>query len=304
VTGGGFLVCLSDHQGVLLDILGDREALKGARVASFVTGASWAEKTVGTNAVGTPLYLDRPIQIARSEHYCLFFHQWAGSGAPIHDPSGGIAGGLCITGPYEKVHAHTLGMVVTAVGTIENQLKVAENMNALVVADNYKNTIIESISEGLMAFDTKGTVTHVNEIVASAFGLRKTDILNQKFDAIIPRNNKVLHNIIDQKEWVTDYEMNISTEQGMISGLITTRPIMNRGNREGTLLLFRDIARARQLVQRLSGRRCPSRFPNSSATIRSLWRRSSWPQGFRKEFDGNAPGRERYGKGYFCPVDP
>ena len=254
VIGGGFIVCLSDDQGVLLDILGDEKALKSAQVAAFVPGASWAEKTVGTNAVGTPLYMDQPIQISRSEHYSLFFHQWAGSGAPIHDPSGAIAGVLCITGPYEKVHAHTLGMVVTAVSTIENQLKVEENMNALVVADNYKNTIIESISEGLIAFDSEGTVTHINEIVASAFGFRKADVLNREFDSVIPRNNILLHNIIRDKERITDYEMNITTEQGMISGLITTRPIISRGCMEGTLLLFRDIARARRLVQRLSGK--------------------------------------------------
>jgi len=254
VVGGGFIVCLSDEQGILLDILGDEKALKGAQVASFVLGASWSENAVGTNAVGTPLYLDRPFQISRSEHYSLFFHQWAGSGAPIHDPSGRTVGLICITGPYEKVHAHTLGMVVTAVGAIENQLKVEANMNALVVADNYKNTIIESISEGLMAFDSEGTVTHINEIVASAIGLHKAEVLNRRLDTVIPKRNSILHRIIDQKERVTDYEVNIATEQGMISGLITTRPIISRGNLEGTLLLFRDIARARQLVQRLSGK--------------------------------------------------
>lgn len=254
VIGGGFIVCLSDDQGVLLDVLGDQEALKSAQVASFVPGASWAEQMVGTNAVGTPLYIDQSIQISREEHYCLTLQQWAGSGAPIHDPSGGITGALCITGPYEKVHTHTLGMIVTAIGAIENQLKVEENMNALVVADNYKNTIIESISQGLMAFNSEGIVTHVNEIATSAFGLCKTAILNRPFDSVIPKENSVLHRIIAYKERVTDYETSIMTEQGTISVLITTRPIISRGNIEGTLLLFRDIARARMLVQRLSGK--------------------------------------------------
>lgn len=107
VIGGGFIVCLADDQGVLLDVLGDPEALKIAQGASFVPGASWAEKTVGTNAVALPLCLDRPIQISRAEHYGLTLHQWAGSGAPIHGPSGSIAGLSASPDPMRKfMHIH------------------------------------------------------------------------------------------------------------------------------------------------------------------------------------------------------
>lgn len=254
VIGGGFIVSLSDGKGILLEIVGERVAEESARVANFIPGASWAENMVGTNGVGTTLFLNKPIQVSRSEHYCLFFHKWSCSGAPIHDPSGKIIGTLTVAGPSEKVHPHTLGIAVMAVKAIESQLRVQKTMNHLSLADHYKDTIIESISEGLMAFDSRGTVTHINQVVASAFGFRKEEVLHKDLLSIIPPKNNDLNDILRKKTKVTDYEINIVTKSGKITGFITTRPIILRGSTAGTLLLFKDIARARRLAQHLGGK--------------------------------------------------
>jgi sigma-54 dependent transcriptional regulator, acetoin dehydrogenase operon transcriptional activator AcoR len=253
VIGGGFIVSLSDPGGILLEIVGDKIALEDSRVVGFIPGTSWAEDMVGTNSVGTPLFLDKPIQLSRSEHYCRIFQKWAGSGAPIHGPSGKTIGTLNICGPAGKVHAHTLGIVVTAVSAIESRLKVDQTMNSLLSADNYKNTIIESISEGLIAINSDRMVTHINEVLASTFGLRKEEVLNRNLLSFFSRKDSAYH-IVNAMEQVTDYEMTFQTEHGKITGLITTRPIVSRGNTVGMLLLFKDIARARRLIQRLSGK--------------------------------------------------
>ncbi|MGO9138592.1 MAG: sigma-54-dependent Fis family transcriptional regulator [Syntrophales bacterium] len=260
VIGGGFIVSLSDPEGILLEIVGDKVAQEKAQVVNFVPGASWAESMVGTNGMGTPLYLDKPTQVSRAEHYCLYFQKWAGSGAPIHDPSGKISGVLGICGPFENVHSHTLGIVVTAVNAIESQLKVENTMSSLSLADHYKNTIIESISEGLIALDSEGIITHINEVIASLFDIRKEELLNRNLLSIISKKNSAFHNIINKKEIVTDLEMNIVTDHGKIAGLITTRPIIIRGATMGTLLLFKDIARARRLVQHLAGKETKFNF--------------------------------------------
>jgi len=260
VIGGGFIVALSDENGILLEIVGDEATQQIAQTANFIPGTSWAEDIVGTNGIGTPLYLDKAIQVCRSEHYCLNFHRWTCSGAPIHDPSGKITGALDISGPFEKVHTHTLGIVITAVSAIESQLKVERTMNSLLLADRYKDTVIESISDGLIAFDSEGIVTHINEVLASTLGLRKEDVLNRDLLSAIPTKNIALHDIVSKKDRITDYEVDILTGRGKITGLITTRPIVIRGNTVGTLLLFKDIARARRLVQHLSGKETKMTF--------------------------------------------
>ena len=254
VNGAGFIVALSDENGILLEIVGDEATRKEGQTVYFMAGTSWAEDMVGTNGIGTALYLDKPIQVFRNEHYSRTFHQWTCSSAPIHDPSGKILGVLDISGPFEKVHSHTLGIVIMAVSAIESQLKVERTMNHLLLADRYKNTVIESISEGLIAFDSAGNVTHVNEVISSLLGLKREEVLGKNLLSFIPQKNIVLHHALGRKDRITDYEVDIVTDHGKITGLITTRPIVIHGKTVGTLLLFKDIARARRLVQHLSGK--------------------------------------------------
>ena len=38
---------------------------------NFEIGTIWTEESIGTNAIGTALYLDKPVQIVGAEHYYL-----------------------------------------------------------------------------------------------------------------------------------------------------------------------------------------------------------------------------------------
>src|SRR2546427_20955 len=96
------------------ETLRDKERLKTIW-ENFVDGANWSEEAMGTNAIGTCIKLDKPIQIYAAEHFSKICQSWTCSASPIHDPEGKIIGVLNMSGPFEKVHPHTLGMVVSAV---------------------------------------------------------------------------------------------------------------------------------------------------------------------------------------------
>ncbi len=53
---------------------------------NFVEGAAWDERAAGTNAPGTAIALNRPVQIAAAEHFCEVVQPWTCSAAPIRDP--------------------------------------------------------------------------------------------------------------------------------------------------------------------------------------------------------------------------
>ena len=55
----------------------------------FVCGADWSEQGAGTNALGTAIAVDHPVQIFSAEHFNRIVHPWQCSGAPIHDPATG-----------------------------------------------------------------------------------------------------------------------------------------------------------------------------------------------------------------------
>lgn len=118
VKGSGFAIFLTDRDGYIIDIIGDKEILEEANNLNFKRGALWCERTVGTNAIGTAIYLNKPIQTVGAEHFGLDQHSWTCSAAPIHDDTGNIIGCIDMSGYCNSVHSHTLGMVTAAAQSI------------------------------------------------------------------------------------------------------------------------------------------------------------------------------------------
>lgn len=255
VGDGNFVIVLADEHGCLLEMFGDEKVKSSAVAGDFVPGMNWSEKTIGNNGVGTALFLDKPVQVFGREHYWLDAHRWTCSGAPIHDPHGRLIGALVISGSYEKVHPHTLGMVVTAVNAIENQLKLEEAVSLLEISNNYKNAVIESISEGLLAVDEEGKITQINSIAAHYLEYNAAEALHSSCDSIFGDKNSELKNIITCNRNMTDQEVDIYTRKSKKTYLVTSRPIKGKGINKGTVLLLNEISRAQKLVQRMSGAR-------------------------------------------------
>src|SRR5690606_12240392 len=98
----GLLVAVSDAVGRLLWVEGDASLRARAEAMHFLPGADWSERSAGTNAPGTALALDRPVQIFGPEHLARLVTGWSCAAAPIHDPdTGTILGVLDLTGGDE-----------------------------------------------------------------------------------------------------------------------------------------------------------------------------------------------------------
>lgn len=122
IHGSGFMMVLVSKEGIVLKSMGDNKALTSAERINFYRGADWTENSVGTNAIGTCLATGMPVQVTGAEHFCSTHHSWTCSAAPIHDTAGNIIGCLDISGPFEKIHPHTLGIMVAASKTVESLL--------------------------------------------------------------------------------------------------------------------------------------------------------------------------------------
>ncbi|MCL6478197.1 MAG: sigma-54-dependent Fis family transcriptional regulator [Peptococcaceae bacterium] len=253
VKNSGFIVVLADTDGILIETMGDQEIIDSAKGVSFIPGSDWSEESAGTNAVGTVLKTCEPIQIIGCEHFCQGIHNWTCSAATIREPDGNIIGVLDMSGHVENVHLHTLGMVVAAVYAIENQMLSRRAWKNLEISNNYKNTIIESINEGLLAVDPRGLVSHVNMVAAGILGKNPEEIINNPVSIVLGERNKSILNIILNQGDVTDREVNIYNSTGKTTCLLTSRAIGKKNKNEGTVVLFNEIARARKLVQHMSG---------------------------------------------------
>jgi hypothetical protein len=117
------LIALSDAEGLLLWVDGHASMLEAAVKPRFMPGSLCSEAAVGTNAVGTALALDHPVQIFSAEHFNRLLHGWVCSAAPIHDPStGAVLGALDVSEAFRSAHPHSLPLVSAVAGAVEAEL--------------------------------------------------------------------------------------------------------------------------------------------------------------------------------------
>ncbi|WP_225233479.1 sigma-54-dependent transcriptional regulator family protein [Klenkia terrae] len=118
------IVAVTDAAGRVLWVEGDRQLRGQAERMHFVAGSRWGEDVVGTNAPGTALALDTPVQIFGSEHYSRTVQPWSCSAAPVHHPvTGVLLGAIDVTGGDHVASPHVLTLVRATVAAAESELR-------------------------------------------------------------------------------------------------------------------------------------------------------------------------------------
>ncbi|MFJ9347948.1 GAF domain-containing protein [Streptomyces sp. NPDC101237] len=124
---GEHLLAVCDADGRLLWVEGDPATRRRADRMNFVPGARWSESAVGTNAPGTAVALDRPVQVFAAEHFIRRVQPWTCAAAPVHDPrTGRVLGAVDITGGDRLAHPHSLGFVQAVARAAESQLALMD----------------------------------------------------------------------------------------------------------------------------------------------------------------------------------
>lgn len=130
-----YFVAFSDADGVLLWSEGSPQALRTAVAPRFLPGCLASEDAVGTNAIGTALALDQPVQVFSAEHFSRLLHGWTCAAAPIHDPeTGAMLGAIDLSGDFRTANLHGLPLV-TAVATAAEAWLAGERRGAEERAD-------------------------------------------------------------------------------------------------------------------------------------------------------------------------
>lgn len=182
IRGTDSYTLLSDREGYILDYLGDHKIVASSQAMThLVPGACRQEAVAGTNAIGTALYLRKPIQICGGEHYCKKHQIYTCSCAPILDRSGNLLGAVNVTVLKEHAHPHTLGMVLSAADSIAKELELTEAMHNIERISAQRNSIIENMPSGLFLLTKTCRVSQVNTHALKMFGLSYEQIIGQNF---------------------------------------------------------------------------------------------------------------------------
>lgn len=257
VKGSGFYLLLVDKDGYILDLIGDSEIIEhGEKYSKLVTGANRSEQFAGTNAIGTGLKLQKPIQIWGGEHYIIAHKDYGCSSAPIFDPEGKLLGCLNITGRATETHPHTLGMIISAVDGISNELKIRQAFIEIEKVSNQRNRIIETMPSGLILLNKDGQIIQVNTTALSMLGIKNKKIIGKKLFNILrfdePGGERA---ILGTQTYNKEMNIALGGSDGTPKkfNVSVDFVIDSHGGREGTVLRFNETRKINRLVNQISG---------------------------------------------------
>lgn len=259
VKGSNFFSILTDGEGCILKVIGDKEIMKQSNEFKMVPGAYMDEKSIGTNAMGTALAEKRPIQVSGKEHFIYAYHRWTCSGAPIRNPEGEIIGTLDLTGYSPQVHSHTLGMVVAAVHAIENILIKDNATFKLSIVNKYIEAIIDSIDEGIITVGPKGYIKMLNAKAEKVLGFTNEDLIGNKANEYID-NWDFIEKILKDRSKISEEETFIKTKKGKNHCIISGYFIKGANSPQGYVCIFKEIKSARKFANKMYGKQAVYTF--------------------------------------------
>lgn len=253
VKGSGFSVMLTDGNGYVLETIGDEDIMKKAEELNFLKGAVWTEEAVGTNAIGTAIHIDQPLQTIGTQHYCKTQHSWTCSAAPIHDEKGNVIGCIDMSGESGKAHIHTLGMVITAAYSIESQMEIIRS-NTLI------NATFSSINDGMIILDENMKISKLNEQACEILGYSAQE-LTTKDVSLITKDGELKSEISAIDEYYQNLDYAIYKRDGkMIKCIIKAVPVKSSGKSMGTVITFKPSSQINKIVNKVAGYKAVYRF--------------------------------------------
>lgn len=160
-----------------------------------------------------------------------------------------------MSGNYRLLHKHTLGMVVSIANAIEGALKTEEKVFELSINNKFLNTIIESISDGLIVMDKEGRITHLNSIAGKILGKESHEAIGKPIDKLI-RTSFSLFDILNNRKGYLEKEITITPfgSKENFQYLLTEKLVEDsEGEHQGVTALFKEMKKVHRLIGNFIG---------------------------------------------------
>ncbi len=176
INGSGHSIQLVNDSGIILDCMSDAD-YKLAEKHGLSAGVVWAEECQGTNAIGTCLVEQCPVTVDKDEHFLSRNLLLTCSAVPIQGINNRTIGVICISSESYKVQRHTMALVDMSAKSIENRIFLHSYVNKFVMRFHRIPEFINTHNEGLIAFNSDGTILDVNRRALHMIGYSTFDEL-------------------------------------------------------------------------------------------------------------------------------
>ncbi len=254
VKGTGFVVVLTDECGYIIEMLADENMLNNPMTGDFFIGSCWQEEVVGTNAIGTALVIEKPIQVSGAEHYSQKHHCLTCSAAPVFDANGKLVAVLDISGASYLSHLHTLGMVVAASESITSLLKIQWTNRELAITNERMSNIFNTMTDGVILIDGCGKISQMNPSAQKLFNVAKHEFAELSLERLFGVRSSVIKRMLYDNEAFEDVELIVEFRCGTVHCFISGRALTDgKGNVIGGVIILNPITHLQKLVNHFGG---------------------------------------------------
>ncbi|MCL6632910.1 MAG: sigma-54-dependent Fis family transcriptional regulator [Alicyclobacillus herbarius] len=228
------ILTLTEAHGRIIYLCGDNHVLEKAEAMRFTLGADWSEQSAGTNAIGTSVYLQKPIQIFSYEHFAQAAHDWVCSAAPIYDDhSHKLLGIVDLTAPHQYAQPHTLSMAKMLAAQIQAEYIRVSNDVRRSLHEEYVKARTRWPRQPMLLFDGVFQVVAQNREAVSWIRTVQSFLPDQSVHAII------------RDLLLTSTKAECTFELGQTGYEVTAREIVRKNESIGFLVLLHSRSHAR-----------------------------------------------------------
>ncbi|MDL1896117.1 PTS-dependent dihydroxyacetone kinase operon transcriptional regulator DhaR [Anaerolineae bacterium CFX7] len=253
IEGAGAVLLLTDNTHCVLEELGDVKIVRELHALGIRPGVFVDESRAGTNAFAVAMLESTPAQIVGAEHFLAVLHNYSAVAAPVFDLDGSLVGSIGVMQRVEKHTPHLLGIVVAAAKAIENQLSAEFLMREANERASELNAALEAISDGVLAWDAFGVVTHLNEHAGLLLGLAPNLVVGRALNEYLTLPEGLARAAASGEE-VRELETTF-TVQGTPRECFVSLRVLKQADKTPThfIATLRRAEQVRQLVTRMVG---------------------------------------------------
>jgi transcriptional regulator of acetoin/glycerol metabolism len=244
-------ILLLDNTMCVLEMLGDAAITYQLLESGIRQGVFLREGQIGTNAFAIAQIERTPAWVYGPEHYLSCFHSFSTVAAPIHHPDGSLLGIVGSFEPVEGASVISLGLASMAAKAIESQIQTEEIRQEASAYAIQINNIIDAMSEGLLVWNEKQTVIHLNLPGSELLGVRPARLMGRHLGEMITLP-EVIARASERSESLTDIECTLMVNNRMLALMVNFR-VVTLPRTTLYLASFRPIEQVRELVSRQVG---------------------------------------------------
>lgn len=226
------IVFVTDHDGVILDVIGNNELCP--------VGCCLQESKVGTNAVGTAIIEKRTLPLKGYEHYRRCMHSFDSVATPIWFESE-IIGILCWTSIIKELPDGYMQIAEYVAKTIEVSLKRFSERTSIIDATRY----------GTMIIDEQGKIFNINKSAVQSLGLEnRSDIVFETLSKYVINSEALLNEIKYGK--FREYSLKFGINNHVVNCTLKAKQQLPSLNDSTNLYLFAFTTHGKEKLDRLS----------------------------------------------------